>query len=271
MRLVRPLFLAFVLVLAAAATLQAHDMFFRLRAYFVTPKTAMTLPLLNGTFSKSENSITWDRVADLSVSGPRGREKMDSASWNTRGDTSLLSYTPPVAGTYVVGLSTRPRELEQAAADFNKYLADDGIPDILELRKANGTSDQKARERYHKHVKAIFQVGSTRSDAWQKVLGYPAELVPTSNPYDSKRGTVLAFRCLVDGKPAPNQLVMTGGRRSNDSRLPMRSTRCNAQGVAHVTLDFAGIWYVKFVHMEPVKDGSVDYESKWASVTFAVR
>ena len=271
MRPLRTFAAAAAVLLLSASLLSAHDMFFRLRAYFVPPATAMKIPLLNGTFSKSENAIAWARVRDLSVTGPAGRAKMDSATWDTHGDTSFLSYTPAAAGTYVVGLSTAPNELDMTAEQFNAYLADDGIPDILALRKANGSLGQKARERYHKHVKAIFQVGETRTDSWQKALGYPAELVPTTNPYDAKRGGALTFRCLVDGKPAANQLVMIGGRHPDDSRLPMLSTRCDAQGMVRVALGAAGIWYVKFVHMEPVTDGKVNYESKWASVTFAVK
>jgi hypothetical protein len=271
MRPYRSVAVALALLFLSATLLSAHDMFFRLRTYFVAPATAMKIPLLNGTFSSSANSIAWARVRDLSVNGPAGRQKKDSASWDTHGDTSFLAFTPNAPGTYVVGLSTAPNELDMTAEEFNKYLADDGIPDILALRKSNGSLGQKARERYHKHVKAIFQVGDTRTNAWQQELGYPAELVPTTNPYDAKRGTVLAFRCLVGGKPVANQLVMIGGRRPDESRLPMLSTRCDAQGVVHVTLNAAGIWYVKFVHMAPVTDGPVNYESTWASVTFAVR
>ncbi len=271
MRPLRTLGLSLVALIATATVLQAHDLFFRLRAYFVAPSTAMQLPVLNGTFSKSENSISWDRVRDLSVIAPAGRLAMDSASWNTRGDTSYLAYTPTAAGTYLVGLSTRPRELDEKAADFNKYLTDDGMPDILALRTRNGTLGVNVRERYQKHVKAVFQVGDARTDGWRTALGYPAELVPMSNPYTVKIGGSLAFQCLVNGKASPNEYVMIGGRHQDDSRLPMRHARCDAQGVVHVTIDTAGVWYVKFIHMTPVKDGPVSYESIWASITFGVK
>lgn len=270
MKTTRPLLAAGILLLATAGALHAHDLFFRLQKYFVAPGTAMRLPVLNGTFSRSANSIDWSRVIDLSVTGPAGRVKMDSAAWDTRTDTSYLSYTPKAAGTYVVGLSTHPKELDQTAAEFNKYLVDDGMPDILTARRANGTMNKAIHERYHKHVKAVFQVGDTRTDAWKQVLGYPSELVPLANPYSVARGGTLDLQCLVDGKPMPNQYVMIGGRRPDESRLPMRHTRCDTQGVAHVTLDAAGIWYVKFIRMKPVTDGA-DYESSWASITFGVR
>ena len=147
--------LALVLSLAAFGTLSAHDMFWRLTAFFVAPESAVRIPVLNGTFSKSENSIEWSRVADLSVVSSVGREAQDSAHWDTRGDTSRLSYRTRESGTYVVGLSTRTRDFALKASEFNTYLADDGIPDVLEARRANGSLSHDARERYSKDRKSV--------------------------------------------------------------------------------------------------------------------
>jgi hypothetical protein len=41
--------------------------------------------------------------------------------------------------------------------------------------------------------------------------------------------------------------------------------------VARLSLGAAGSWYVKFIHMTRVAEPEVDYESKWATLTFAVR
>jgi hypothetical protein len=41
--------------------------------------------------------------------------------------------------------------------------------------------------------------------------------------------------------------------------------------VAQVTLDAAGKWYVKFIHMVRATEPGLDYESKWATLTFEVR
>jgi hypothetical protein len=39
-----------------------------------------------------------------------------------------------------------------------------------------------------------------------------------------------------------------------------------------VPLNSAGQWYVKFIHMtKVVGDTALDYESKWASITFELR
>ena len=268
----RPVAVAMLLALTATS-LAAHDMFWRLTSYFVAPNAAVRMPVLNGTFSKSENAIAWSRVADLSVVSPTGRATMDSARWDTRTDTSWLSFTTGLAGTYVAGMSTRPTEFRLEGKAFNQYLADDGIPDVLAARRANGSLKTAARERYSKHIKTIFQVGDSRSTGWQTVFGYPAELVPLENPYTLTAGQTMRLRCLVDGKPVANQLVLVGGRAGAmaDVRLASKSLRSANDGTVTVTLDRAGRWYVKFIHMVPVTDGRVDYESKWATLTFEVR
>ncbi|WP_411281187.1 DUF4198 domain-containing protein [Gemmatimonas sp.] len=262
-----------ILLALSATSLFAHDMFWRLTSYYVAPRSSIRMPVLNGTFSKSENSIAWSRVAQLSVATPTGRTQIDSAHWDTRGDTSWLNYVTGEAGTYVAGLSTKPTEFRLEAKAFNRYLADDGIPDILAARTKDGSLQRAARERYSKHIKTIFQVGATRSDGWSAALGHPAELVPVENPYGLAPGATMRFRCLVDGNPVANQLVIVGGRAgvTGDVRLPTQSLRSNADGVVSVTVGKAGRWYVKFIHMARVDDGRVDYESKWATITFEIR
>lgn len=265
--------LTLVPLLLLAVPLQAHDMFWRLTAWFVEPGQQVVLPVLNGTFSLSSNAISWDRVADVSIVSPAGRVHPDSASWDTRGDTTRLHWRTGASGTYVAGLSTKPRVLSMKAVDFEKYLADDGIPDVLASRRAAPRDTTPVRERYSKHIKTFFQVGSTRTDGWKNALGYPAELLPLSNPYEAKRGATIAFRCLVDGRPVSHQLVVVGGRlgATGDARLPSRELRSGDDGVVTVVVDRPGRWYVKFIHMVRASTPDADYESKWATATFEVR
>jgi hypothetical protein len=55
-------FVALALVLLAAATLRAHDLFLRLERYVVPPNSEVRVYVLNGTFSKSEGAVTRDRL-----------------------------------------------------------------------------------------------------------------------------------------------------------------------------------------------------------------
>jgi uncharacterized GH25 family protein len=268
----RSVLIALLLMLATAASVAAHDLFLKLESYFVRPESGVRIHVLNGTFSKSENAVARDRVRDLSLAGPLGISKVDTSSWSDRGDTSVLAIQIGAAGTYVVGASIHSRELRLEAKDFNAYLASDGVPDVLAARRQKGELDKPARERYSKHVKAVLQAGGRRTDAFATELGYPAELIPLENPYTLKVGQTLRVRALVEGTPTARQLVVAGGRTARGARIAPASVRTDSAGVARIRLRSPGLWYVKFIHMAPPQaDTTIDYESKWATLTFQVR
>jgi len=259
-----------ILLMISATLLLAHDLFLKLDNYFVPPNTAVRVAVLNGTFSASEGAVTPDRLLDLSMVGPLQRRSIPRESWKPSGDTTWLSVQTGAPGTYVIGASLSPRQIALSAEDFNGYLKEDGIPDVLDARTRHGELARAARERYQKHVKAILQVGDLRTRAFELVLGYPAEIVPLTNPYLVIVGDTLAFRCLVDGQPVAQQLVIAGGERDT-MRIPEVRARSDAQGVARFVIRTPGKWYVKFIHMVPASGDSVNYESKWATLTFQVR
>src|SRR4030095_9720192 len=140
------------LVLLIAATLDAHDLFLKPFAFFVAPGSDARLRVLNGTFEKSENSITRNRLRDLSVVGPDGVAHPDMSAWSETGDTSVFVFRTGAAGTYVVGASTLPRTLRLDAKAFNEYLASDGVTDMLASRKRSHELNTPSHERYSKHV-----------------------------------------------------------------------------------------------------------------------
>jgi uncharacterized GH25 family protein len=266
--------IAAVLLLVVAGSLAAHDLFLRPENFFVAPSGTISVRVLNGTFSKSENAVARERLRDISVVTPDGLMHPDTSEWDDRSDTttSVLRVRVGPSGTYVIGASVKPRELTLAAKDFNAYLASDGVPDVLAARRRDKELDRPARERYHKHVKALVQVGATRSDGYQTILNYPAELVPLDNPYALRVGSALRVRALVEGQPVANQLVISGGRTPSGGRIAQRSVRTDSTGVARVRIASRGAWYVKFIHMErATADTTIDYESKWATLTFGVR
>jgi uncharacterized GH25 family protein len=89
-----------------------------------------------------------------------------------------------------------------------------------------------------------------------------------------RRGATLRVRALVDGKPVENQAVLSGGHSPAGKRFREATVRTDKNGVARIALRSRGVWYVKFISMRPVSTvagDSVDYESKWATMTFAVR
>ena len=265
-----------MLMIGASATLlAAHDLFLKPGAFFVAPGSTAHLTAMNGTFTTSEGSVTADRLIDLAIVGPSGRTRGETSAWTAPGKASKWDVKVGAAGTYVLGASLRPRLITMKGPAFNDYLKDDGLPDVLAARKAQGELAKPSTERYAKHIKALVQVGDARTSSYATVLGYPAELVPVENPYEVARGArVLHVKALVDGKPMADQVVLAGGRTPSGAAIAAQTARTDAQGVATIKLATPGVWYVKFIHMvkmPAVPKDSVDYESKWATLTFAVK
>ncbi len=263
---------AILLLIISVSVAAAHDMFAKPAAFFVAENSVTLVRVLNGTFSKSENSIARTRVQDISLVSPSGRERIDTAGWTVAGDTSTFSVKTGGPGTYVASASTRPNIIALSGEDFNLYLKDDGIPDELEARRRAGELNRGVRERYSKHIKALLQVGTARTESYATALGYPAELLPLTNPYSLRVGQTLRLQTLVDGKPAANQYVLYGGRTPSGARIEQRNVRSDSKGVAAIPLAERGVWYVKFINMARLTgDPDADYESKWATITFEVR
>ena len=199
----KPLYL-----LLAFIVLCSHDLYIKMETYFLQPNQQATLSLYNGTFEKSENIITRDRILDASVIAQSKRVVIKPDQWKDQDSTvTQLTFNTGEAGTYMAGVSTKARNIALTADKFNSYLKHDGVLDMLEQRTNNNVLDQDAVESYQKHVKAIYQVGDIKTDDWKTVLGYPIEFVPQANPYEKYSGDKLAVKLLLDGEPLSNQLV----------------------------------------------------------------
>ena len=263
-----------LLLVAFTSALQAHDMFLKPAEFFVSPNSAVRVRVLNGTFTSSEASVTPDRLRDLVVAGPDGLDHPSTTSWTPVEKATRWQVTVGKSGTYTLGASILPRTIRLAGKEFNSYLQEDGLPDVLADRRTRGELDKGAHERYSKHVKSLIQAGRTRAENVDVKFGYPAELVALENPYRLSVGGTLRVRALVDGNPVANQVVLSGGRTQSGAKIAERSVRTDTDGVARIDLRRAGVWYVKFISMKRIDRAahdSVDYESKWATLTFAVR
>lgn len=260
--------------MGVAPPASAHEMFLKASEYLVSPNSEQVIRLVNGTFAESENSINRDRMAAVGIAANGRTTSPAEDAWYDDENSSYLRYRTGEAGTYVIGVSTRPSIITLSRDDFIAYLRHDGILDTLaEFEKDEEL--QQVRERYSKHVRAIVQVGEERSGDHARPLGYPIEILLDGNPYDLDVGDKLDFRVLFEGHPVQNQIVRVSheGFDGNDSAHHDGNAyvlRTDEEGRAHFTLTEPAVWYIALIHMQKMNDDVVDYESNWATVTFEV-
>lgn len=264
-----------VLTMLVAVVADAHDLFLRPRDFIVRAGSEVRVRVLNGTFTSSASSVARDRLRDLTVVGPSGTTHPDRSSWSDDAKESGWRVATSTPGTYLLGASLDPKTIRLTGTQFNGYLREEGLHDVVSARTSARALGTPAHERYAKHVKALVRAqgdGAGADTAYRVMLGYPAELVPLDDPYVLPAGGMLRVRAYANGRPIANQVVQAGGRTTSGSRITQREVRTDASGMARFRLDTRGTWYVKFIHMRdvPASAGdSVNYESKWATLTFA--
>ena len=282
--------------MVALVLFSSHDMFLKLDTYFLQPNTQASIKLFNGSFDKSENSITRNRMIDVSLVGNGTRLQLDTIQWRDENNASILSFETGDAGTWVAGVSTRARNIEMSAEDFNNYLEHDGVLDMLEWRKNNNALNLDAVEKYSKHVKTIFQVGDQLTGDWQTALGYPIEFIPLSNPYDLHPGHALEIELLWQGEPLANQLVYVGYQGNGEEHTHADGTththgnqtenaegtqedhqhdnvtlfRTNESGMLSINITHKGIWHLRTIYLTPSEEAGLTHESNWATLTFEI-
>lgn len=261
--------------LATALAASAHEMFLKPQSFYLAPNTSTAVALYNGTFDKSENPITRTRMGDVSVMTGGKVSHPGLELWRDDKVTSYLGVALKGPGTYVVGVSTKPKIIELSADAFEEYLKHDGIEDVLKARQGAKTPRTSVRERYSKHVRTILQVGGTQTDDFSRPLGYPAEILLQTNPAALKVGDTLSFKALRKGQPMKGQLVYASfdgfhGHSPDGGHINAVRLRTDEAGMGSFKISRPGKWYVTLINMQKVT-GDADYESNWSTVTFEVR
>lgn len=266
---------AAIAALTVATPTTADEMFLRPEAAFQAVDSEQVVRLVNGTFDQSRNSISRDRMADVRIVAGGAVTKPPAASWTDDATASFLRYRTGKAGTWVIGVSTRPKIITMSPQDFIAYLKHDGVLDTLAVFEKDNKLAQ-VRERYSKHVRAIVQVGDGRTADYASPLGHPVEILLDQNPYELKFGKDVSFRVLFRGKPVANQLVRASyegfhGHDASGGHINSYQLRTDQDGRATFLLNNKAAWYISLIHMRKITDPEADYESNWATATFTVK
>ena len=262
-----------VLVLFACfILLTSHELFLKSDTYFLNAFEQGELFLLNGTFDISENVITCDRIINPKIIGPDYKHIPVESDYFEIDSVTYFKFKTGQGGTYVAGVSTLPSIIELTGVEFNEYLDHEGLFDVMAEREKSGLTNSPARERYSKHVKAIFQVDKNRSAHFNTNLGYPIEFIPQNNPYDLSVGDHFSLTLFRDGKPLTDQTVHYSSRSlSGNNSIEEESTRTDSNGSFTIKLNKPGLWYVASIHMTESDEKDIDYISNWATLTFEVK
>lgn len=205
------------------------------------------------------------RLKDVKIHGLSVTDVTKRFLSDTLASTSL---SIPSVGNYLIAVTSKPSFIELAGDKFTDYLVEDGLNNVLKLRKDKGTSDKNAREFYSRYAKTLIQVGDKMDDSFKKRIGFPLEIIPQMHPYAINSEATMQVLVLFNGKPLKDTMVKVWHKNSDESVEPL-NLQTDASGMVSLTIVPDGKWMFSTVRMQEFKDKSkADYESFWASYTF---
>ncbi len=186
----------------------------------------------------------------------------------TKTEKGSLSYSFKMEGTQVLSMQTNNIFLESDPGKFNDFLKGAGLDDILYQRQQKNTLTSPGKENFSIHTKLLVQIGEKRDQAYKKVLGFPAEIVPLQNPYAVKIGEKIRFKILFQGNPVFGARVKVWNRY--DNRTTIQNIYTEKDGTIEAIISAPGPWMVSVVRMVPSKQSGADWQSYRGSLVFGI-
>ena len=260
--------LAFVPFLFGAARVPpaaAHDFWLEPSSLVTTLGEPTGLRLFVGQpgagepFPRSSSHMRrFEIIGPNTVLRPLGFDGMDPAGF----------IRLPEPGLWVVAYESQESTTRLDGESFDRYLAEEGLEEALELRRRKGKLGQPATELFSRSVKALIRVvepaeGPTapqEAPILDRPTGLPLELM-----LESRAAGSVSVRLLADGAPVPGSLLELF---SLDGSAPGAKTRTDTAGRALFSLG-PGPWLVTAVTLQENEGDQADWKSTWASLAFA--
>jgi uncharacterized GH25 family protein len=256
-----------LVTLSVGVSAGAHDLWLVADAPSVAAGASLHLKAATGMqFPESLSAVTPDRLEDFWVLDAAG-ERHEVAGARAEGKLLRADIRLEAPGVALAALAVKPRTLDLTAAEFNEYLGHDGLPQILERRRARGELEKDARESYAKYAKAIVVVGDGGPrDLATRPAGLRIEIVPLRDPGVVSAGEELPVQVLFEGRPLEGVYVYALAAGAD---AYVDGHRTDKDGRTAVPLPAGGLMSLHCIHMRPHADAAeADWESFFATVSF---
>ncbi len=268
------LLIALALAVALAADAGAHQCWLTPSTYRAAAGDTVVIASFVGTgFRGEQKPYAATRALRLTL---QAKKTIDLRPGAMNGDLTYARFIVPDDQGAVVAYHSTYVPIELDAAEFNRYLALEGLDAPLRARVALGSNAGPGRERYARCAKTWIAGADLKR--LLTPIGMPLELVPLGDPATS---STLRIRLLYQGRPLAGALVKAWNQpllraavprdaAARDSAGISAQARTDTQGVAALPINRPGEWMISTVYMIPSRDRAVaDWESLWASLTFA--
>ena len=224
-------------------------------------------------FNLGENFIgeTWnlrpERIGTVSLHTTSATSDLKAGA--LPGRSTHLKVPAVREGTYLITMEGENAFVELPAGRFNEYLKEHALDNVARLREETNATDQPGREMYRRITKLIVQVGDTPDDTYKKNTGLPLDIIPEKHPATMKKGDLVQFKILFNGKPDFGARAYVWNNK--DNKVFMQPVYSQKDGTIDVRIFNDGDWMISVVKMIQVSNPKADWQSFWGSLVFQVK
>ena len=258
--------IAALFIFFTASQLLAHEFWLHPNKFIYRRGETINVRFFVGEEFNGENwKGDYSRVKSLKFYFSDVQDDLSDYIKEEKGDSLLISLFDE--GTAMVTFHSTNSFVEMEAGHFNSYLKEQGLVDALHYRQEHKEFQSKGREYYQRSVKTVLQVGSVKTNVWNKLTELPLDIIPLKNPYDLKDGDSLSVKILFNKTPLTNALVKIWNRF--DNQLGKIELTTNKNGQVTFPVFTSGRWMLTTVAMTRIEKRSrADWQSYWGSLTW---
>lgn len=190
------------------------------------------------------------------------------------GDSPALNVAAPVSdGLVTVVHETTPSFVTYREwPKFLKFAEHKDFPTVEEDHIAQGWPQENFRERYTRHAKALFAVGS--GEGADQETGMKTEFVALTNPYATEFDGNMRVSVLFEEAPRPDAQVEVFDR-DPEGAVTITLFRTDDVGIAEIPVSPGHEYLFDAVTLRPSADQGTSeqpvlWETYWAALTFMV-
>lgn len=261
------------LLLIGCVWATAHEFWLEPTRFFAKPgDTVQVRTLVGEGFAGEPSEGKKNRIVQYRHHAPKGQTDLTpTLTGDTYGSVSV-SLTQP--GTHLLVFANTPKFIELDADKFLAYLREDGLDNVIALRRDRGDTTKPGRELYRRCAKTLIQVGDQPSPTLPAYAPLPLDITPTKNPYALTAGQDLTVQIRFLDKPLTNVRVRYWVKNGTGA-VHDEQTRSDSRGYARFRLR-PGQNMISVVRMVAAQaDASAaepaDWQSYWGSLTFGCR
>lgn len=260
-------FIASLIFISALATL-AHDYFLLPEDFFLKKGNDLKVALMVGDEFKNLEGRKYQSSMTKTFSLRMGKKPVDFLAISKDSLAPVLTYKTTETGLHLLEMSRNYASITLKKEDFLNYLVEEGL---LKIQDSLTKSPQiNFTEKYTRYLKTLVSVDKPTGGIYNEKVGHQLEIILDNNPYKLNYGDDLSATILFKDKPLKTtaaELVV----KSGDGKVHVTKVNSDENGKVYFKVNREGTYLVRLVYMQKCKDKSADFESWWASYSFAYK